>query len=117
MIDNLEVGELMRKIRKQKGFTAMELARRLEVSQQKLSRIEKGEQSVSISLLYQYCIICEMTIMDFFYQLEKRTQFDITIKESETLFLANPNMMLLRVFSTLSMDEKRALLKLIYAFK
>lgn len=117
MIDNLEVGELLRRIRKQKGYTAIELASRLKVSQQKLSRIEKGAQSVSISLLYQYCLLCEMTIMDFFYQLERRKQSGITIKESETLFLENPNTMLLRVFSSLSLEEKRALLKLIYAFK
>jgi DNA-binding XRE family transcriptional regulator len=45
------VAEKLRSTRKEKGLTQNELAKRLKVSQQMISRIEKGKENVSLSTL------------------------------------------------------------------
>jgi len=83
MLEERIVGELMRDIRKKRGYTTVQLASRLNISQPKLSRIENGTQPVSISLLYQFCQICELQLSTFFRTLEERMDQEKVIKEAK----------------------------------
>ncbi|WAA13456.1 helix-turn-helix domain-containing protein [Fervidibacillus halotolerans] len=115
MIDEVHVGQLMREIRKNKGFTSTKMAEKLHISQPKLSRIETGNQPVSISLLSRFCIICQMSLVDFFRLLEERTNFHQLIHESRATYQEISTMD--RIFANLTKEEKEAIHYLIYTFK
>ncbi len=56
------IGEKIAEIRKQKGITQRELAQRLGMKQQSISRIENGENSTGIDLLTKIDNILEAKI-------------------------------------------------------
>ena len=50
-----KVGNQIRKIRKEKGLSQGALAKRIGVSQQLISRIEKGRENISLNTLVNIC--------------------------------------------------------------
>jgi len=89
MVTEAQIGELMREIRKEKGFTSIEIANRLNISQPKLSRIETGTQPVTISLLSRFCDLCGISLSEFFRILEDKISFQTHIKENQGLLRRN----------------------------
>jgi len=68
--DNLcrEIGEEIRRIRKEKGLFQKELAEKLKVSQQLVSRIERGKENVSLITLKNIARVLDRKIKINFCQ-------------------------------------------------
>ncbi len=116
MVTEAQIGELMREIRKEKGFTSIEIANRLNISQPKLSRIETGTQPVTISLLSRFCDLCGISLSEFFRILEDKISFQTHIKENPRDYCGEiPS--IYRLFTDLTREEKEAIIVLIQAFK
>lgn len=58
-----KIGHLISSVRHQRGFTQMELARRLGTSQSAINRIEKGHQNISIELLSRISEVLDKQII------------------------------------------------------
>jgi Helix-turn-helix. len=116
MIEDYQVGELMREIRKQKGLTTTELATLLEISQPKLSRIETGLQPVTIPLLSKFCIVCQIALTDFFSLLENRTHFRQHIREGRSDYVKLQDETLNDIFSSLPTEQKQSIIDMIQTF-
>jgi len=119
MLEERIVGELMRDIRKKCGYTTVQLASRLNISQPKLSRIENGTQPVSISLLYHFCQICEIQLSTFFRTLEERMDQEKVIKEAKREYtsMTDPQTSSEEWFTSLSEKQKFALYHFIKTIK
>ncbi|MDD4903971.1 MAG: cupin domain-containing protein [Candidatus Bipolaricaulis sp.] len=63
------VGQRIRDLRLEKGWTLKELAARCELSTSFLSQVERGLSSVSITSLHIICQALGMTLGEFFRQL------------------------------------------------
>ena len=63
------VGQLIRDLRAEKGWTLKELASKCELSTSFLSQVERGLSSVSITSLHVICQALGMTLGEFFHQL------------------------------------------------
>lgn len=87
------VGQKVRRIRKAKNLTQMELANRIGVQQSDLSRMEKGEYRVSLDTLFRILQVFEMTMGDFFGEV---TMQGVSAKEHD----------LLKKYNTLSDESK-----------
>ncbi|EJD6584824.1 helix-turn-helix transcriptional regulator [Providencia rettgeri] len=58
-------GKAIRKIRKDKGYTGKELASQLNLSQQQISRYERGENQLTIDVLFNVFIILDVSLPSF----------------------------------------------------
>ncbi|EPL3927453.1 helix-turn-helix domain-containing protein [Morganella morganii] len=69
---SLYIGSLLRKTRVENGLAGRELAELVNVSQQQISRYERGTTSVDIRKLFQLLLALNMNadeVMDFFYKI------------------------------------------------
>lgn len=119
MITDQQIGDLMRKIRKEKGLTTKQLANQLKISQPKLSRIETGAQPIPVTLLYQFCHIFQLSLVDFCYLLEDNDHFHdwSNIKENVPDYVEHPEYSMTKLFTSLTLDERKAIVQLIETFK
>lgn len=117
MVTENQIGELIREIRKEKGFTSIQIANQLNISQPKLSRIETGTQPITISLLSRFCDLCQITLTDFFRLLEERIYFREQIREKAREYEEDENTSIYQLFTALTKEEKDAIITLIQAFK
>ena len=60
MISDQQLGQNIRNLREMKNFTQEVIALRLDISQKQFSRIEGGEISVTIQMLFKICRILEV---------------------------------------------------------
>ncbi len=63
-----EIGERLRKLRKDKGLTQKELSKRITVDYSYIGKIERGEQLPSIKMLIRLSEILSTPISYFFYE-------------------------------------------------
>ncbi|EJF7713334.1 helix-turn-helix transcriptional regulator [Providencia rettgeri] len=75
---NYRIGNYIRSIRSKKGLTEKELANLIHVSQQQISRYEKGTATVSIDRMLHILCMLNLSMHDF---VEK-----IIIPEQERLY-------------------------------
>lgn len=71
---SMHVGKLLRKKRQMLGLTGVELGKRLNISQQQVSRYENGSNQITVDRLYQYCMCLDMKEYDierFFEEIKK----------------------------------------------
>lgn len=68
MILKKEIGERLRKLRKEKGLTQKELSTRVEVDYSYIGKIERGEQLPSIKMLIRLSEILSIPIGYFFQE-------------------------------------------------
>ncbi len=61
---------LLRKDRKRSGVTQVELARKLELTQSQISKIERGENRLDILQLRSYCLAVGVNLTGFVKRLE-----------------------------------------------
>ncbi len=61
-----EIGERMREIREQRGYSQRDLAKRSGLSANAISRIERGENSPTVSSLHQLAAALRVPIVSFF---------------------------------------------------
>ena len=65
-VENNEVGEKIRELRKNAGLTQQELAKKTGIIQSDLSRMESGEYRVSLVALTKILGALDMTVSEFF---------------------------------------------------
>ncbi|AXH63856.1 helix-turn-helix transcriptional regulator [Providencia huaxiensis] len=63
---NKEIGQYLRGIRKEQNLTGGELARRLNISQQQISRYETGKTKLTFEMMDTILIIFNKSWRDFF---------------------------------------------------
>lgn len=63
---NKEIGQYLRGIRKEQNLTCGELARRLNISQQQISRYETGKTKLTFEMMDTILIIFNKSWRDFF---------------------------------------------------
>jgi len=61
---------LLRQDRERSGLTQVELARKLELTQSQISKVERGESRLDILQLRSFCRAHGVTLADFVLRLE-----------------------------------------------
>ncbi len=60
------IGENIRRIREAKGFSQRELSDMTNTGKNQLGRIERGEVNPRVSTLYEFALILEVDVKEFF---------------------------------------------------
>nr|WP_314266670.1 helix-turn-helix transcriptional regulator [uncultured Moellerella sp.] len=66
---NENAGEVLRLLRKRKQLSGEDLGKLTGLSQQQISRYERGVNHLTLSLLVQFLVALDTTLDEFFYQL------------------------------------------------
>lgn len=64
-----DVGVLIRKLRKEKGMSGVDLGEALGISQQQVSRYENAKSEISITTIFNVLLVFNMTPTEFFIRL------------------------------------------------
>ncbi|MCW2257411.1 transcriptional regulator with XRE-family HTH domain [Providencia alcalifaciens] len=65
-------GIVIKRIRKEKGLTGIELAKNLDISQQQISRYERGINKLSIDVIFDILAVLDISFEKLFrYTLEE----------------------------------------------
>ncbi|MFD1032927.1 helix-turn-helix domain-containing protein [Metaplanococcus flavidus] len=119
-MDNLIAGKLIKEYRKEKNFKLIEFAKKINMAQSSLSRIENGTQELSISVLTNICDGLNISLSEFFLKLEGKKEFlDITVESSKTSPVeinGDLDSLLYSAISSLTPDQKRGLYILLFPF-
>lgn len=70
-----DIGSLVRKLRKEKGLSGIDLAVELSISQQQISRYESGKSIMSIVMFLKICVVFNITPNEFFTLLYYHRNF------------------------------------------
>lgn len=71
---NVIIGNRIRSLREKNGFNQYEFAYECEVSDAYYGRIERGEHSPSMIILYKITRTLGISLSDFFTEIEKEVQ-------------------------------------------
>ena len=67
IVENLDIGFKIKKLREEKNLSQEQLANLLEISQSKLSKIENGRlKKIEMKLVLKFCKIIDINLDDFF---------------------------------------------------
>ncbi|BBV06039.1 helix-turn-helix domain-containing protein [Providencia hangzhouensis] len=69
---NIKLGYLIKKLRKKKGISGAELAKKLNVSQQQVSRYERGATKLSFEKLIELTIYLDLDLSKLKSEIEKK---------------------------------------------
>jgi len=108
--DKKNIGDLLRKIRKEKGLSQMELAERVDLSYQQIQKYEKGISNLSVSRLADIAKALGVPISAFFPS-EKMIVSD---EEKAYRTMTNEESILLEFFRKIKDKEvKKAIIEFI----
>jgi transcriptional regulator with XRE-family HTH domain len=62
----IDIGTWLRDLRKAKGYSQAELAERMQVRQQTVSKVEGGEWAITIDMLALFCLHLDYPIKKLF---------------------------------------------------
>ena len=68
--ERMRVAALLRGTRVDAGLTQEELAKRTDLIQSEISRVESGERSIELHEIAQICRACGISLVQFVTQLE-----------------------------------------------
>ncbi len=119
MYTDRQIGEMMRKIRKEKGLATSEVLDQLQISQPTLSRIETGSQMIPVTLLSKFCEISQISIYEFFRLLDEELQIQnaVRIGEEKSSYAENGKDSIFDLVQSLTLEERKAVADLIRIFK
>ena len=67
IVENLDIGFKIKKLREEKNLSQEQLANLLEISQSKLSKIENGRlKKIEMKLVLKFCKSIDVNLDDFF---------------------------------------------------
>ena len=67
IVENLDIGFKIKKLREEKNVSQEQLANLLEISQSKLSKIENGRlKKIEMKLVLKFCKSIDINLDDFF---------------------------------------------------
>jgi transcriptional regulator with XRE-family HTH domain len=100
------VGERIRNLRKEKGWSQEELAYRASINRTYMGEIERGESSITVDSLEKITNALSITIEDLFKHLQPPAEY----RENETLSL------LINKINGLNTENQKILIDLIDMF-
>lgn len=114
----LQVGRLIRKLRKENNITMVDFANRINISQPTLSRIESGNQEITFTLLEKICNEFEISMSRFFQCLEEKKELQISEgHEKQSIDIEQElDKELTKMLSTLSKEQKKGLYVLLLPY-
>lgn len=116
-MDNLIAGKLIKEYRKEKNIKLIDFAKKINMAQSSLSRIENGTQELSISVLTNICNGLNISLSEFFLKLEgKKVILDTKFATSSIDINEDIDSLLHLTISSLTPDQKRGLYVLLYPF-
>lgn len=113
----IQVGKLIRSLRKENNISMTDFAQKLEVSQASVSRIESGIQEVNFTMLNKICEQFEIPLSTFFLLLENKVDatIDISITQDNPPS-ENLNDELFKIINDLTEDQKKGLYVLLLPY-
>ncbi len=78
----MEIGQKLKELRIDYGYTQKALAKMLNISQQALSHYEMGDRDISIDLIKKICVLFDITSDEFLDIDNKEERKKISIKNS-----------------------------------
>ncbi|MBD8070006.1 helix-turn-helix domain-containing protein [Bacillus sp. PS06] len=114
----LQVGRLIRKLRKDHSYTMVDFARIVNISQPSLSRIESGNQEVTFTQLEKICDEFGISLSDFFQRVEEKSVL-LAIEEDEKKGIDIEEELddeLNKMISALSTEQKKGLYTLLLPY-
>jgi len=117
LMDNVQIGHLIRKLRRRNKLTMVDFAKKIGLSQPSLSRIESGEQEINFSLLGKICKVLNISMVDFISLAEGQSKLQYIEYDSEDLNTEEElNTILLKILSQLSFEQKKGLYTLLFPY-
>ncbi len=91
---NKKLGEKIKKLRKSRGISQMEMAENLGISYQQIQKYERGKSSLSVYRLYQIASFFNVPVSSFFEEekdviSEEKEKYEVSpliLNEKEVLF-------------------------------
>lgn len=117
-MNSLQVGRLIRTLRKDHSYTMVDFAKIINISQPSLSRIESGNQEVTFTQLERICDECGLSMSEFFQRVEEKNAL-LAIEEDEQKGIDIEEELdneLNRIISTLSTEQKKGLYTLLLPY-
>lgn len=119
-MDNLIAGKLIKEYRKEKNIKLIEFAKKINMAQSSLSRIENGTQELSLSVLKNICNGLNISVSEFFLKMEGKKEFLETgvesSKENLNEISEDLDALLHTTISSLSTEQKKGLYILLFPF-
>ena len=97
----MNVGEKIRKIRKQQKLSMKELGKRIGLSEQAISQYERGVRNISLEVLYAIANALNVTYTDLI-EGKERKGLKVTVKLTETDIVEN----IIRMLKQVALDER-----------
>ena len=110
----IQVGKLIKKLRQEKRLTMVDFAKRIDISQPSLSRIESGTQEVSLTLLEKICHEFNISVSEFFLKLEGKN--GLHLYEEGSFNTEKLDKELIRMLSSISVEQKQGLYVFLRSF-
>lgn len=117
-MNSLQVGRLIRTLRKNHSYTMVDFARMINISQPSLSRIESGNQEVTFTQLERICDEFDITMSEFFQRVEGKNAL-LAIEEDEDKGIDIEEELdeeLNKIISSLSTEQKKGLYTLLLPY-
>lgn len=73
----MDIGQRMRQLRKDNGWTLTELAEKIQISQPYLSQIERGDKQPPVDVIVNVCKTLDIPLSQFFENEEDQLPTDI----------------------------------------
>ncbi len=105
LLNNKEIYEKVDALRVKKGWTLYELATKAGISPQTLYNWRNRLSSPSLSLLDAVCYAFGITVIDFL------------LDEEELINVTNDQKELVRIWNTLSADQKKSVMNILKSMK
>ncbi|MEB2282598.1 helix-turn-helix domain-containing protein [Lysinibacillus xylanilyticus] len=115
---DIQIGRLIRKLRKDKSLNMIDFAAAVDISQPALSRIESGQQEIAISTLKRICHLCDITISEFFIMLENEVDIELIASSRNDKHHSEEKLEkeLLEIVNQLNYEQKKGLYVLLLPY-
>lgn len=115
---DVSIGQRIQLRRKELQLTAAYLSEKIGISQQQLSRYERGMNKINVSHLFDISVCLDTPISWFFLECEINAANKISnpVAPYVTVQDADLQVRLQQVWTTLSRDQQRKLISLLDAF-
>jgi len=117
-MDDMQAGKIIRNMRKEEKLTMIDFAKKINISQPTLSRIESGHQEITFSLLEKICGVFDISMSDFFRTLEGKNELKkINLSEEDKVDTEiELDTILTRMISSLPLEQKKGLYTLLLPY-
>lgn len=85
MIDKSVIGKIIKKLRKEKGFTQEQFAEKINLSTNYLSKVERGMNTPNVETFFKMAEILDFTLEDF--GIKQKSKESINTEKEELLKL------------------------------